>query len=73
MVDSADQLDLIDAVVPPARRPELRVCLDVDASLRAVGGRVHVGVRRSPVHSPAEAAALARAGRRPAAGSGWSG
>jgi D-serine deaminase-like pyridoxal phosphate-dependent protein len=60
MVDSVAQLDLVDAVVPPGRRPDLRICLDVDASLRAAGGRVHVGVRRSPVHSPAEAAALAR-------------
>jgi D-serine deaminase-like pyridoxal phosphate-dependent protein len=60
MVDSVAQLDLIDDVVPAARRPRLRVCLDVDASLRAVGGRVHVGVRRSPVHSAVEAAALAR-------------
>ena len=60
MIDSVDQLDLIDAVVPPSRRPALRVCLDVDASLRAVRGRVHVGVRRSPVHTPEAAAALAR-------------
>jgi D-serine deaminase-like pyridoxal phosphate-dependent protein len=60
MVDSAEQLDLIDSVVPPAGRPALRVCLDVDASLRVAGGRVHVGVRRSPVHSVAEAVALAR-------------
>jgi D-serine deaminase-like pyridoxal phosphate-dependent protein len=60
MVDSAEQLDLVDSVVP-AGRPALRVCLDVDASLRAAGGRVHVGVRRSPVHSPADAAVLARA------------
>ena len=30
----------------------LRVCLDVDASLRAAGGRVHVGVRRSPLRTP---------------------
>jgi D-serine deaminase-like pyridoxal phosphate-dependent protein len=35
----------------------LRVCLDVDASLRL--GPVHLGVRRSPVHTPDEAAALA--------------
>jgi D-serine deaminase-like pyridoxal phosphate-dependent protein len=61
MIDSVDQLDLIDATVPPSRRPRLRVCLDVDASLRAVRGRVHVGVRRSPVHTPEAAAALARA------------
>ena len=61
MIDAVEQLDLIDDVVPPAQRPELRVCLDVDASLRLAGGRVHVGVRRSPVHSAGEAAALARA------------
>src|SRR5690606_15456153 len=60
MIDSVAQLDLVDAVVPPARRPAFRVCLDVDASLRMAGGRVHVGVRRSPVHSAADAAALAR-------------
>ncbi|TFV65319.1 UNVERIFIED_ORG: amino acid deaminase/aldolase [Bacillus sp. AZ43] len=60
MVDSVAHLDLVDAVVPPGRRPDLRICLDVDASLRVAGGRVHVGVRRSPVHSPADAAALAR-------------
>ncbi|MCW2705612.1 MAG: uncharacterized protein JWQ37_3607 [Blastococcus sp.] len=60
MVDSAEQLDLVDDVVPPDRRAALRVCLDVDASLRAAGGRVHVGVRRSPVHSAADAVSLAR-------------
>ncbi|WP_040337115.1 amino acid deaminase/aldolase [Candidatus Blastococcus massiliensis] len=60
MIDSPEQLDLVDAVVPPGRRTALRVCLDVDASLRVAGGRVHVGVRRSPVHSAADAAALAR-------------
>jgi len=66
MVDSVDQLDAVDAVVPPDRRPTLRVCLDVDASLRSAGGRVHVGVRRSPVHSAADAGDLARTvtGRR---------
>jgi D-serine deaminase-like pyridoxal phosphate-dependent protein len=61
MIDSVAHLDLIDAVTPPGRRPSIRICLDVDASLRAAGGRVHVGVRRSPVHTPDEAAALARA------------
>jgi D-serine deaminase-like pyridoxal phosphate-dependent protein len=58
MVDSIDQLDLIDDVVAPGRRPEIRICLDVDASLRI--GPLHVGVRRSPLHSVAEAADLAR-------------
>ncbi|WP_448624860.1 alanine racemase [Geodermatophilus sp. URMC 64] len=61
MVDSAEHLDLLDQVVPPGTRPALRVCLDLDASWRPAGGRVHVGARRSPVHSPADAAALARA------------
>jgi D-serine deaminase-like pyridoxal phosphate-dependent protein len=59
MVDHADQLDLVDAVAPPATRPPVRVCLDLDASLRLLDGRVHLGVRRSPVHTPAAARRLA--------------
>ena len=61
MIDDTGQLDLIDAVCPPAGRPALRVCLDLDASWRPLGGRVHVGVRRSPVHSATAAGALAAA------------
>ncbi|WP_174535026.1 amino acid deaminase/aldolase [Micromonospora chalcea] len=61
MVDDAAQLDLIDQVCPPARRPALRVCLDLDASWRPLRGRVHVGVRRSPVHSATAAGTLAAA------------
>lgn len=61
MVDSTGHLDLVDAVAAPGSRPDVRVCLDLDASLRAAGGRVHVGVRRSPVHTAEQAAALARA------------
>lgn len=59
MIDGTDQLDLVDAVCPPGHRPELRVCLDLDASWRPLGGRVHVGVRRSPVHSARAAGTLA--------------
>ena len=46
----------------------IRVAIDVDASYRPRGSsRVHLGVRRSPVRSPDEAAALARQiVRRPA-------
>ncbi|MFI5486889.1 amino acid deaminase/aldolase [Micromonospora echinaurantiaca] len=58
MVDGTEQLDLVDAVRAPARRAELRICLDLDASWRPVRG-VHVGVRRSPVHSARAAGALA--------------
>ncbi len=58
MVDSIDQLDLVDSVVAPGARAEIRVCLELDASYRhpLLG---HVGVRRSPVREAAEAAALA--------------
>jgi D-serine deaminase-like pyridoxal phosphate-dependent protein len=37
----------------------LRVALDIDASLRI--GRVHLGVRRSPLREPSDAVAVARA------------
>lgn len=60
LIDDPAQLDLVDAVVPPAQRPSIRVAIDLDASLRAVGGRVHLGVRRSPVHTVPQATALAR-------------
>jgi D-serine deaminase-like pyridoxal phosphate-dependent protein len=60
MLDSVEQLDLIDAVVAPARRPELRICLDLDASWRPLGKRTHVGAHRSPLHSPAAIGALAK-------------
>ena len=59
MIDSVEQLDAIDAVLPPTRRAELRVCLDLDASWRPLGGRAHIGVRRSPLHSAAAIGALA--------------
>ncbi|GAA4218369.1 amino acid deaminase/aldolase [Actinocatenispora rupis] len=58
LVDSADQLDLIDAVLP-ADRPPVRVCLELDASWRPLG--LHLGVRRSPLHTPAQLATAARA------------
>ncbi|MER5738391.1 MULTISPECIES: amino acid deaminase/aldolase [unclassified Streptomyces] len=60
MVDSLEQLDLLTAAIGPSG-PPVRVCLDLDASLRLLGGRVHLGMRRSPLHAPGQAAALARA------------
>ncbi|HSK28321.1 MAG TPA: alanine racemase [Jiangellales bacterium] len=59
MVDDVAHLDLVDAVVAPAGRPPLRVCLELDASWRPLGGRVRVGARRSPLHSPEQLARLA--------------
>jgi D-serine deaminase-like pyridoxal phosphate-dependent protein len=73
MVDSVEGLDLIERAVrsspavgaSPAvgssPASPVRVCIDVDAGWRALGGRVRVGARRSPLHTPAQAAALARA------------
>jgi len=62
MVDDTAQADLLaDAAARHGR--QLRVCLDVDASLRLGRGpfTVHLGVRRSPVRTPADAAVLAAA------------
>jgi D-serine deaminase-like pyridoxal phosphate-dependent protein len=59
MVDDVAQLGLIRGAVG-ADGPPIRLCLDLDASLRLAGGRVHLGPRRSPVHSADEAVALAR-------------
>ncbi|GAB4070171.1 amino acid deaminase/aldolase [Angustibacter speluncae] len=62
MVDGREQLDLVDrAVADVPDRARVRVCLDLDASLRLLGGRVHLGPRRSPVHEVDEAVALAKA------------
>jgi len=60
MVDSAEHLDFLDAVIGRRHEP-VRVCLELDVSWRLAGGRIHIGVRRSPVHTAAEAGALARA------------
>jgi D-serine deaminase-like pyridoxal phosphate-dependent protein len=73
MVDDVAQLELIEAAVREARggsagtaaaasggAQPIRVCIDADASWRPLGGRVHIGVRRSPLHTPAQVAALAR-------------
>jgi D-serine deaminase-like pyridoxal phosphate-dependent protein len=60
MVDSTDHLDRIEAVVG-RQGPPVRICLDLDASLRLLNGRVHLGVRRSPLHDPADLQELARA------------
>jgi D-serine deaminase-like pyridoxal phosphate-dependent protein len=74
IVDSVEQLDWIDRVLAGVGvgggsgasagergGGELRVCIDVDAGWRALGGRVRIGVKRSPAHTPADAAELARA------------
>jgi D-serine deaminase-like pyridoxal phosphate-dependent protein len=54
MVDSPAHLELIERVAPVH---PVRVAIDVDASLRL--GPLHLGVRRSPVHTAEETGALA--------------
>lgn len=64
MVDDMSQLDLIESV--RAGTEEVRVCLELDTSLRLFGGRVRIGALRSPLRDPARLAELAEAiGRRP--------
>lgn len=60
MVDDAAQLDLIDRSRAGGAE-EIRVCLELDTSLRLLGGRVRVGARRSPLREPGQLAELARA------------
>lgn len=57
VVDAADQLDLIDRLLGPDH-PTLRVCLELDVSWRPVPG-LHIGPRRSPIHTPEQAASFA--------------
>jgi D-serine deaminase-like pyridoxal phosphate-dependent protein len=59
MIDDLAHLDVIDSVASPSNRPEIRVAIDVDASLRstALG---HIGVRRSGLFTAGEVAAFAR-------------
>lgn len=65
MVDDAAQLDLIDSSRSGGSEI-VRVCLEMDTSLRMLGGRVRVGALRSPLHQPEQMAALAReVSRRP--------
>jgi D-serine deaminase-like pyridoxal phosphate-dependent protein len=65
MVDEPAHLVLVRHALAAAGRvddaPPVRLCLDVDASLRLGAGpfALHLGTRRSPVRTPHEAAALA--------------
>lgn len=65
MVDDPAQLDLID-LARAGGQEEIRVCLELDTSLRMFGGRVRIGALRSPLREPAQLVELARSvARRP--------
>jgi len=59
MVDCVEHLEAIEAVLG-ADAPPIRVCIDIDASWWALGGRIKIGPKRSPVHTVEQAVALAR-------------
>jgi D-serine deaminase-like pyridoxal phosphate-dependent protein len=54
MVDAVEHLELLGSL-----GGELDVCVDADAGLWLLGGRVRVGPRRSPLHTPAQVTAFA--------------
>ena len=60
MVDDPAQLDLIDAARAGGIET-VRVCLELDTSLRKLGGRLRIGALRSPLHAPERMAEVARA------------
>jgi D-serine deaminase-like pyridoxal phosphate-dependent protein len=59
MVDCAEHLDAIESVLGADAAP-VRVCIDLDAGWWALGGRIKVGPKRSPVHTVEQAVALAQ-------------
>ena len=61
MLDSAEQLEPLESAIGPSPAAAVRVCIDVDAGWRTLGGRVRIGVKRAPAHTPEQAAALASA------------
>jgi D-serine deaminase-like pyridoxal phosphate-dependent protein len=62
MVDSAEHLDVVDRALGPGH-PDIRVCLELDVSWRPLARNpaIHIGTRRSPLHTPRQAADFARA------------
>jgi len=58
MVDCVEHLEAIESVLGADAAP-VRVCIDLDAGWWALGGRIKVGPKRSPVHTVAQAVELA--------------
>lgn len=61
MIDDVDQLSFVRAALG-SEKAAPRVCVDVDASLRI--GPLHLGVRRSPIRTPEQAATVAAEAKR---------
>ena len=56
MVDCPEHLDMIERAAGDRR---VRVCIDIDASYRPLGGRIRIGALRSPLRTAADVAAFA--------------
>ncbi len=63
VLDSIEQIERLSAANPNGKHP-LEVVFDVDMSLRLLGGRVHLGVRRSPLRTVDQVFALCEASSR---------
>ncbi|MGH2979738.1 MAG: amino acid deaminase/aldolase [Solirubrobacterales bacterium] len=59
MVDSPAHLDLIEEAAAGGGAP-IRVAMELDVGYWALGGRLKIGPKRSPVRTPGQAADLAR-------------
>lgn len=64
VVDSEAHLDLFARAAAGASLGRLSLCLDLDVSWRLFGGRLHLGVRRSPLRTPERALTLVEHARR---------
>ena len=60
MVDCIAHVAAIEAAGASEQAP-VRVCIDIDAGWWALGGRLKIGAKRSPVHTADQARALAQA------------
>ena len=61
MADCFDHLSMISKAGQKAG-VTLKICLDADMSFRPLGDRLHLGVRRSPLFTPAQVLDLAEKG-----------
>ena len=59
MVDSVENAEVISRAMRGVSRP-FEIAIDIDMSLRIGGGRVHLGVRRSPIRAVEQAVDIVR-------------
>jgi len=60
MVDCVEHVEMIESAGATEQAP-VRVCIDVDAGWWPLRGRLRIGAKRSPIHTPEQARSLAEA------------